>query len=348
MTNDRMQVAVIGVGRMGRNHVKALGRLPQAELVAVVDAQAERAAEVAGEVGCRWYDDVERLLDAEKNLCAATVAVPTVGHYELAMRLLDRKIPCLVEKPLATTSAQARQLAERADAQGVALQVGHTERFNPAVQAVLGMGMVPRFLEVHRVSPLTFRSLDVSVVMDMMIHDLDIVLKLVGSPLGEVQATGVAVIGEKEDVAHARLVFASGCVANLTASRLALKTERKIRIFSESAYVSLDYQKRDGLVIRKSDNAEALAKARQELMAGTDMSNLDYSELVRVEHLLMDDTPSKQDPLTAELADFLKAVQSGGRPHVDGWAGYAAVEAAERVMQSIRGHRWEGLTELTI
>ena len=178
---------------------------------------------------------------------------------EAAEPLLKRGVACLVEKPLAMTVADARRLTELPRRRGW-LAVGHTERFNPAVRAVAAMGVTPRFIEVDRVSPMTFRSMDVGVVMDMMIHDLDIVLSLVGSPIVKVEAVGVSVLSEKEDIASARLVFESGCVTNLTASRLALKTERKMRLFSEQAYVSLDYQRRSGVLVRKSENDQAIQR----------------------------------------------------------------------------------------
>ncbi len=346
-----LKVAVVGVGRMGRHHARTYSRLPQAQLLAVVDTNAERGGDVAEDTGCAACASVDELLARHPDLDAVTVAVPTVAHRIVAAPLLKRGIACLIEKPLAATVDDAAALAHLAEESHALLQVGHTERFNPAVRQVLGMDITARFIEVHRVSPLTFRSLDVGVVMDMMIHDLDIVLTLAGCPLRQVDATGVCVIGEHEDVAHARLVFETGCVANLTASRLALKTERKMRIFSESAYVSMDYQKRDGLVIRKSDNAAALAEARRELASGSDLSQIDYSKLVHVHQLMMngegglhaDDV--EQDPLTAELGSFLDAVRDGRRPVVDARAGCAAVEAAHRVLESIRTHRWEGLAQ---
>jgi predicted dehydrogenase len=338
-----LSVAVIGVGRMGSHHARTYAKLPQARLVAVVDSNVERAAVIADQYGCDSLPDVASLLRKHPGIDAVSVAVPTTAHAEVASGLLARGVGCLVEKPLAPTTQEAKALSDLAHAHGTTLQVGHTERFNPAVRAVAGMGISPRFMEVHRVSPMTFRSLDVGVVMDMMIHDLDIVLTLARSPLAQVVATGVAVLGSHEDVANARLVFESGCVANLTASRLALKTERKMRLFSEEAYVNLDYQKRSGLVIRKSLNAATLDEVRRKLAAGGDLTKLDYRSLVRIEELNMDVPAGHEDPLTAELSEFLDAVAQRRRPLVDGVAGYAAVDAADRVLRSLRDHRWEGL-----
>lgn len=344
--HEALKVAVIGVGRMGKHHARTYRQMDQAGLVAVVDRNADRAGAVADEFGCDAFTSIEQLLSKHTDLRAASIAVPTVDHGAAAGPLLERGIACLVEKPLAPTVNQAKALADLATRHDTLLQVGHTERFNPAVQAVVAMGIKPRFIEVDRISPMTFRSLDVGVVMDMMIHDLDIVLMLADSPLGRVDAVGVSVLSEQEDVANARLAFESGCVANITASRLALKTQRKLRVFSEDAYVSLDYTQRNGLVIRKSDNAQALDDLRKQLARGADLGDLDYSELVQVEQLTMD--PSEPgaggpDPLAAQLESFIAAVRDGHRPTVDGAAGYAAVEAAQRVVAAIRSHQWDGL-----
>lgn len=330
---------------MGRHHARTYKKIAGAKLVAVVDPDVERAETVADEFGCAAVANVDELLAKFPKIAAVSVAVPTVFHVKAATPLLERGIACLVEKPLAPTVAEARSLANLAEKHGATLQVGHTERFNPAVRALAAMKISPRFMNVDRVSPMTFRSLDVGVVMDMMIHDLDIVLALADSPLARVDATGVTVLGKHEDVANARLVFENGAVANLTASRLALKTERKLRIFSETAYVSLDYQKRSGVVIRSADNLEALETVRAQLEAGADLSQLDYSKLVKVMELSMDASESEalNDPLTAELSSFLDAARSHSTPVVDGRAGVAAVEAAERVVAAIQSHRWEGL-----
>ena len=338
-----LDVAVIGVGRMGHHHARIYASMPEANLVAVVDANIDRAETVADEYDCEAYETIEQLLAGQPEVAAVTVAAPTVRHAEVSVPLLSRGVACLVEKPLAPTAEQAQALADLASNKGATLQVGHTERFNPAVRAVAAMEITPRFVEIHRVSPMTFRSLDVGVVMDMMIHDIDIVLALVNDRVAKVDATGVSVLGEHEDVASARLEFESGCVANITASRLALKTERKQRLFSEDAYVSLDYQKRTGVVIRKSANAQVLEQVRQQIAAGADLSDLDYTELVAVEELAMDLPPGQEDPLTAELTSFLESARSGGKPVVDGSAGSAAVEVAQRIVEAINAHKWAGI-----
>lgn len=343
-----VDVAVVGVGRMGQHHARVYHELPEAKLAAVVDSDAERAATVADRYGCAAVGDVQTLLDRFPDVRAVTVAVPTIRHGEVGARLLERGIACLVEKPLAGTSIEAQALVDIAEANDAVLQVGHTERFNPAVRAVAAMGVTPRFMEVNRISPMTFRSLDIGVVMDMMIHDLDVILSLSRSPLNKVSATGVAVLGEHEDIANARLVFQNGCVVNVTASRLALKTERRMRLFSETAYVSLDYQRRSGVLIRKSDNDEALQRIREQIAQGADLSDVDYSGLVAVDELTMGGDARHLDPLTAELVSFLACVRDGETPVVDGYAGVAAIDAAERVVEAIREHRWEGLAEVPV
>jgi len=348
--NQPLDMAVVGVGRMGKHHARIYHGMQAVNLVAVVDHEADRAAAVGDEYACEDFTSVNELLNKHPDLQAVSIAVPTVNHTITATPFLERGIACLIEKPLAATVAEAKNLAHIASQAGAILQVGHTERFNPAIQTVTNMGMKPRFIEVDRISPMTFRSMDVGVVMDMMIHDLDIVLLLADSPLERVDATGVSVLSEHEDVANARLVFASGCVANLTASRLAMKSQRKMRLFSEDAYVSLDYTNHSGVVIRKSDNASVLDDLRQQLASGADLANLDYSQLVQIEQLDMTrpvDTP-QGDPLTAQLTSFVNAVGQNIAPVVDATAGYTAVEAAQRVMTAIRNHKWEGLTSTRV
>ncbi|MEM7681123.1 MAG: Gfo/Idh/MocA family oxidoreductase [Planctomycetota bacterium] len=337
-------VAVLGVGRMGRHHARTYAKLPVADLRAVVDFDLKRAQTVADEYGCRAYDSVDALLAGEPDLVAASVATPTQTHLESAGALLKRGIGALVEKPLAPTVEEAAALADAAHAAGAVLQVGHTERFNPAVRAVAALDIVPRFIEIDRVSPMTFRSLDVGVVMDLMIHDLDIVLMLVRSKIERVDSVGIAVMGQEEDICDCRIEFESGCVVNLTASRVALKTERKLRLFSEDAYVSLDYQQRTGVVLRRTSNALALSAVREAIHTGADLSEVDYQDLLNVEQLTMDLPEGQDDPLTAQLTAFLHAVQSGEAPPVTAEDGYAAVDAAQRVLRGIRKHKWEGDT----
>jgi predicted dehydrogenase len=339
MTEPPIEVAVIGVGRMGAHHARIYNELDQATLVAVVDGNTERCETMADRYGVQPYPDVNALLAAHPNLRAVTVATPTEAHETVATTLIDRKIACLIEKPLAGSSAEARRIVAAAKAADVVVQVGHSERFNPVVRALSDLDITPRFIEIDRVSPMQFRSVDVGVVFDIMIHDLDIVLMLAGSAPTDVRATGVAVLGDHEDVANARLEFSDGCVANLTASRLAMKTERKLRMFSETSYVSINYAKKEGVIIQLKDNAKALSDVRTQLAAGADLSDVNYADLVNVQEIAISD----EEPLKAEQLNFLAAVEGREKSAVDAAAGCAAVEAAERVVESLRQHQWAGV-----
>ena len=317
--------------------------MEQTRLVAVVDFDGERAQAVADEYGCRAFSSVEQLLEEHPEVKAVTVAVPTKHHADSAYPLLEHGIACLIEKPIAGSVKEARELAAFAQANGCVLQVGHTERFNPAVRAVAAMQITPRFLEVTRVSPMTFRSLDVGVVMDMMIHDLDVVLSLVDRPIVDVQAVGISVLGEHEDICDARLTFEGGCVATLKGSRLAMGTERKLRLFSEDAYISLDYGSREGIVVSKTANTAALNDVRRRLQDGADLSDVDYLELVNTDQLEIDIPADETDQLTAQAKAFVNAIRSGSKPVVTAEQGCAAVDAAERIVAAIAAHAWDGI-----
>jgi len=331
-----IRVAVIGAGRMGQHHARVYHELPEAELVAVVDRDPARAAEVADRYGVEAAATLEPVLD---RIDAASVAVPTVYHAEVAGPLIERGIALLIEKPIAATLAQARALVQQARAHRCLLQVGHTERFNPVVRAMDRMQVTPKFIETHRISPFTFRSADIGVVMDMMIHDIDIVLHLVRQRPVRTEAVGVAVLSRHEDIANARVTFAGGCVANLTASRLALKTERKIRVFSEQAYLSLDYQKKTGIAIKKDANLDVLKLAQDKDFEDlSQMQGVDFGSLVKVEPLQIDDT----EPLRAELQAFLHSVRTGQPPPVTAEDGLAAVELATEIVASLQQHQWDG------
>ncbi len=331
----KIPVAVIGTGHMGRHHVRIYSELADAELVGIVDVDPSRAQALAREFKTQAYDSIEPLLGKVK---AVSVAVPTVAHVEVARPLLQRGLAVLIEKPLAPDSTAARELREEANRSGALLQVGHTERFNPVVRSMSRMKVAPRFIETHRISPFTFRSADIGVVMDMMIHDIDIVLHLVRSRPAHVDATGVRVLAQHEDVANARVTFEDGCVANLTASRLALKTERKIRVFSEEAYLSLDYQKKSGIAITKDANLDLLKLAREKKASDlSQLAGVNFGSMVKVEPLQVDDV----EPLRAELQSFLNSVQTGAAPEVTADDGVAAVELAERIVATLKQHQWE-------
>jgi predicted dehydrogenase len=315
---------------MGRLHARVYSQMPQVRLVGVYDASPEAAAAAADEYGCRAAATLDELLPQVK---AVSIAVPTQFHADTAEACIRRGVACLVEKPLAKDVADGRRIADAARRHGVTVQVGHIERFNPAVRAMRDVGVAPRFIESIRISPMTFRSIDVGVVLDMMIHDIDIVLMLAQSPVRDIQAVGVSVIGPHEDICNARLTFANGCVANVTASRLALKTERKLRVFSSEAYVSVDYQKRYAVAVRRTGNLDAIRAAADKIRSGDvqDLSGLNYTDLVQVEELEISDT----EPLRAQLDSFVSAVNGRTRPEVTAEDGLAAVETATRIVEAM-------------
>jgi predicted dehydrogenase len=326
-----LPVAVVGCGRMGRLHARVYSQMPQVRLVGVYDADAAKAQETAEQYGTRAVGDPAELLPLAR---AVTIAVPTRHHLSVAQPFLARGIACLIEKPLASDVAECRRIMDLASQSKAVVQVGHIERFNPAVRAMSRLDIRPWFIEVDRVSPLTFRSIDVGVVLDMMIHDIDIVLHMARSPLARLDAVGVSVTGQAEDICNARLIFENGCVANLTASRLALKTERRLRVFSPDAYVSLDYQKKRGTLVRRTGNVDAVRDAVDRIRSGeiTDISELNYQQLLQIEELKIDDT----EPLRAELEAFAAAATGAAKPIVSVEDGLAAVEVAQRIVAAIK------------
>jgi len=336
---NRLRVAVVGVGHMGRLHARTYAKMPQVKLVGVVDTDPARAAKIAEEFGTKPFARADELFG---QIDAATIAVPTMHHAKVAEPFLRRRIPVLVEKPLAATREEAEALAKLAGDCECLLQVGHTERFNPAVMALDRLTIHPKFIECRRISPFSFRSIDIGVVLDMMIHDIDIVLHLARSQPQRVDAVGLNIIAKNEDLADARISFANGCVANLSASRLAFKTERKIRVFSEEAYISLDYQKRECRIIKKSPKLDLVHLARQAADGGEDvmaaLAGMDFGDLLTFEEIKIDD----HEPLLKELEEFTDCVRSGKRPRVSEIEGYQAVACATRILEGIRNHQWDG------
>ena len=335
MSDRPTRVAVVGVGHMGRHHARLYSQLPQADLVAVIDADPRKAKQYADEYGARAGASIDDLPDGIE---AATIAVPTIHHRALTERLLRRGIAVLVEKPLAPTIEEAERLLACARETGALLSVGHTERFNPVVRAISRLNIKPKYIEAQRISPFQFRSADIGVVADMMIHDIDIVLSLVKSEVARVDAVGVSVLARHEDVANARVVFTSGAVANFAASRLALKTDRRLRVFSETAYLSLDYQRKSGIAITRDANLDILAMAKDKNVEDlAQMANLDFGKMLKVEPLVIDDV----EPLRAELECFLDSVRTGAPPAVSVEDGVAAVRLASQIVEAVKAHQWQ-------
>jgi predicted dehydrogenase len=302
-----LRTAVIGVGYLGRFHAQKYAQIPGSKLVGVVDANAEACAKVAAELGTRAVSDYRELFGA---VDAVSLAVPTPMHHAIGCELLKNGIDVLIEKPIATTVAEARELVELARTHQRILQVGHLERFNPAVLAAAERLQTPRFVESHRLAPFKQRGTDVSVVLDLMIHDIDLIQELVGTPIEHIDAVGASVFSGEIDIVNARLRFQGGCVVNTTASRISLKQERKIRIFQDDAYLSVDMQQKILTVIRKKDAAPVESPAQVSI----EEQNFDQG-----------------DALLAEIEAFLKSVRERSKPVVTGEDGLRALETAMKI-----------------
>ena len=300
-----IRVAVVGVGALGQHHARVCASVDGAALAGVYDTDAARAAEVAGRHGATAFAHLRDLVEAADAVC---VAVPTVDHHRVARAMLDAGRHVLVEKPMCSTVAEAEDLIAAAGARGLVLQVGHVERFNPATDVLKANAVRPRFVEVHRLAPFTPRSLDVDVVLDLMIHDLDIVLALDGSQAVQVDAVGVPVLTPRVDIANARLRFASGLIANLTASRVSAEKVRKFRVFSPRTYISADFAAREAQVYRLADGA-AGPEIQSQRTAAPD-----------------------EEPLRRQLAAFVAAVRDRARPVVSGADGVRALALAHEIL----------------
>jgi predicted dehydrogenase len=339
-----LRVGVVGCGVFGRNHARVyrdLAAQPSQEInfVGVVDANFARAQAIANEFGTQAFSSVEELLTAGTH--AASVAVPTVAHLEVSRKLMQTGVDVLIEKPLATSLAEADELIALARHYGRIAQTGHLERFNPAVRATVPLLTQPMFFEVHRLSVFTPRSLDIDVVLDLMIHDLDVVLSFVNSPIKEVRAVGLPILSKKVDIANVRMEFESGCVANFTASRVSTERVRKLRFFQPHQYVSLDYSRQDVLVLTVEEmpsDALGLDPFNPASVAASAFPGI---------------TPSKpkvdqQEPLRAELSSFLRAVRERSAPEVTLEDGRRALAAAMQIVEGIAEHTLRArLSELT-
>ena len=305
MSTIPLRVGVLGVGHIGKSHARVYSELGElAQLAAVFDADADNAREVAARLGTRAAESLEEFAGL---VDAATVATPTPTHFELARHLLEAGKHLLIEKPITENTADARALSELAQARGCVLQVGHIERFNPAFGALEKLLTRPRFIEAHRLSPYPQRSTEIGVVLDLMIHDLEIILHLVRSPLASIDAVGVPVLSRGEDIANARLRFEDGCVANVTASRISPETLRKIRVFQEDGYLSLDYQNQTGEIYGRGPGG--ITRAAVEI--------------------------EKDEPLKRELVSFLECAKAGLQPKVGGMQAAAALEVAIEITRLI-------------
>lgn len=311
---SKIRAAVIGVGYLGRFHAQKYAQLAECELVAVVDGRAEVCRAVAAEVGTQPLTDYRELLG---RVDAVSVVTPTPAHFEIADAFLAAGAHVLVEKPITETPQQARALIARAAQSGRVLQVGHLERFNSAILAAEPYLHAPRFMECHRLAPYKERGTDVNVVLDLMIHDIDLVQSLAGSEIVSIDAIGSPVFSGEIDIANARIRFANGCVANTTASRVSLKTERKLRIFEDAAYISLDLQQKILTLIRKRDTAPEPGQ----LPVTIEEANLEQG-----------------DALKAEISSFIDCIRNNRRPVVSGEDGLRALETAIRITEQVHAN----------
>lgn len=326
-----IRTGVVGVGHMGINHARIYSELPGNQLAAVYDTNTEAATAAARSFNCRVAATLEEFASL---VDAATICTPTVTHHSTGMELLSKGKHLLIEKPIADTPDRARELAETAARCGCVLQVGHVERFNPVLHALEAQLQNPRFLEVTRLSPYPNRSTDIGVVLDLMIHDIEIILHLVRSPLASLDAVGISVLGRGEDIANVRFRFENGCVANVTASRISQERVRKIRVFQENAYLSLDYKNQSGYLLRLAREDERASSGIGKLIGLATDSKIvtDFSgkrivrEPVEVE---------KGEPLKIELESFLKCAREGLKPKVTGLAAADALDIALEITRRI-------------
>jgi predicted dehydrogenase len=323
---------VIGVGRFGLNHARIYASMPEVDLVAVADPNEERCRAVGEQYGARAVVDHTQVGDVD----AVSIAVPTVRHADIACWFLERGTPVLVEKPLADSVSAGQCIVEAARKTGTFVGVGHVERFNPVVVAATDLGIRPLFIECHRLNPFSFRATDVGVVHDLMIHDLDVILHFVASRVQRVDAVGIGILSEHEDIANVRLTFENGAVANVTASRVAVQTMRKIRVFSPDSYVSLDYGEREGVIFKKSPKLtlDVVRKISEDPASLADLRGKEsvFGELLHSETIPL----PEHDPLEKELANFIAAVRQEGRPAVTGEHGVEVLEIADAILASIR------------
>jgi predicted dehydrogenase len=318
---SKVRIAVIGTGSFGRHHVRLLSQMPGVDLVGICDVDPNRAAAVAREFGCPIFTSLDALAG---HLDAAIVATPTSTHAAIAAELLEAGVDVLIEKPIAQTSAEGERLAELAERHRRILQVGHLERFNPAVEALERAATIPLFFEIHRLSVFTPRSLDIDVVLDLMIHDLDIVLALTREDPVEIRAAGISVLSRNVDIANVRLSFPSGCIANLTASRVSTEKVRKLRLFQPGQYLSLDYQRQDLLSFSVAAAAASVSRVQ------------DAGAPPAIGHQAL--PVERAEPLARELESFADAVRTRGVPRVNARQASRALRVAEAVLARIEEH----------
>lgn len=334
---SHVRLGVVGVGHLGKEHARILSAMPGVELVGVADTNREQAEAVALRTGARAFHDHRLLLPL---VDAAVVVVPTTYHHAIAGDFLRHGLAVLVEKPIALDVRQATELEQLAAEQGTIVQVGHIERFNPAFEELARRPLQPKFVACERIGPFSGRSADIGVVLDLMIHDLDLLLALVGAPVRSVQALGVSVLGGHEDVVHAHLQFENGCMANVTASRVSPTPSRRMQVWGPEGFAAVDFAQRRLRLVQPSeqfrrdrrDPRKLDAAALAQLKADLHTRHLETIEL----------DCNRGDQLTRELTEFVHCVRTGARPRVSAREGRVALAVAERILTCVRTHQWDG------
>jgi len=318
------KVGLVGVGKLGSFHCNALQQLNDAELVGVFDVDENRKKEIAEKFQCRPFDDIEDLIQA---VSVVGVIVPTSNHLQVVKKALIAKKPVFVEKPITSTIREAEELVALAEANGVAVQVGHIERFNPAIRALDDVDLDPLFIESHRLAPFDPRGTDVAVILDLMIHDIDIILNLVKSPVRHILSNGVAIVSDEVDIANARIEFENGCVANVTASRISQRKMRKMRLFQKDAYVSIDFLLRLSELFRLTDDADSSN-------AAINLGQIEKGK--HKKHILYEKPPvPEEDAMQAEWKSFFQAIENGEEPIISARDGLRALQVALQIRANI-------------
>lgn len=334
-----LRVGVVGVGALGRHHARILAGMNGVDLVGIVDVRADAAAAIAERYDCEALPDHVALLE---RVDAAVIAVPTTGHLEVARDFLQRRVPLLVEKPLAADVAQAREIVDLAESHETLLQVGHVERFNPTTRTAWPFIKSPRYIRAERFSPFAFRSMDIGVVLDVMIHDVDLVLDLAQSPVRRVEAFGLSILGDKEDCVQARLTFENGCIADLSANRVHPDFRRSLTAMSAESTVTIDFHNREVTCYSRSDRLKyGPSPVQLATKPGADIDKLKRDMFGSFIHVEQPAVP-EADALTDELASFIDCVQTGRQPLVGGGEGLAAMEAADAILKCVAEHSWNG------
>ena len=336
--ND-VKLGVVGVGALGRHHARILAGMPGVNLVGVVDVREEAAAAIAEQFDCAVFPDHLTLLP---HVDAAVIAVPTTGHLAVGCDFLERGIPLLIEKPLATTAAEARTLVDMAERTDTLLQVGHVERFNPTTRTAWPLIDSPKYIRVERFSPFAFRSMDIGVVLDVMIHDIDLVLDLAKSAVCRVEAFGLSILGDKEDIVQARLLFENGCIADLSANRVHPGFRRSLTAMSTDRSVNVDFHSREVTCYTQSDRLRYGPSPVQ--LASQPGADIDRLKREMFGSFIAVDTPEvpEADALTDELESFLNCIRTGADPLVGGREALAAMETADAILNCVAEHRWNG------